>query len=288
VVEVAPDELDLRLCVSSGQVFRWDETAPDQWLGVDGDGWFHVDATTGALKVETNRDEGAFRSLFRLDESLAHHLDRIRSADPELEPYIVQLPGLRVMRPSCVVEETFCFLCTPNNNLARILKMTKALASYGEKFPDADTHRFPTVERIANIDEDDLRAKGFGYRAATIPSIARQVVERGGKQWLESLKSKQYQEAHEALTQIKGIGPKLADCICLFALHHTEAVPVDTHLWQAAKRHYFADWEGGSLTAQRYRKIGDHFRDRFGDLAGWAHQYLFYDNLKNWRTYRKG
>lgn len=192
------------------------------------------------------------------------------------------------MRPSCVVEETFCFLCTPNNNLARILKMTKALASYGPKFDNADAQRFPDIETIAAIPEQELRARGFGYRAATIPSIARQIVEKGGEHWLEALREQPYQQAHDALVEIKGIGPKLADCICLFALHHTEAVPVDTHLWQAAKRHYFADWEGGSLTAQRYRAIGDHFRARFGDLAGWAHQYLFYDNLKNWRTYRKG
>lgn len=269
-------------------MFRWEETAPDRWLGVDGDAWFLVDATSSLPKVETNSDLAAFRSLFRLDESLAGHLRRIRKAGPELEPYIAQLPGLRVMKPSCVVEETFCFLCTPNNNLARILKMTRSLASFGPRFQGATAHRFPDIDTIASIPEEELRQKGFGYRAATIPSIARQMIDRGGRKWLEGLKARKYQEAHDALVEIKGIGPKLADCICLFALHHTEAVPVDTHLWQAAKRHYFADWEGGSLTTQRYKRIGDHFRDRFGELAGWAHQYLFYDNLKNWRTYRKG
>lgn len=226
--------------------------------------------------------------MFRLDEDLGAYLSAIKKSGPELTTYIAQLPGLRVMKPCDVVEETFCFLCTPNNNLARILKMARALSKYGEKFDGVEAHRFPTVERIAAIDEQELRARGFGYRAQTIPNIARQIVERGGEEWLEKQRGADYQEAHDELLAIKGIGPKLADCICLFALHHTEAVPVDTHLWQAAKRLYFPEWTGKSLTGQKYRQIGDHFRDRFGKLAGWAHQYLFYDNLKNWRTYKKG
>ena len=77
-------------------------------------------------------------------------------------------------------------------------------------------------------------------------------MERGGEQWLTRLQRTDYQDAHDELLSIKGIGPKLADCICLFALHHTEAVPVDTHLWQAAKRLYFPDWTGKSLTGLRY------------------------------------
>jgi hypothetical protein len=36
----------------------------------------------------------------------------------------------------------------------------------------------------------------------------------------------------------------------------------------------------------KYRQLGDFLRERFGDLTGWAHQYLFYDNLLNWRARR--
>ena len=222
---------------------------------------------------------------------MAAHLRKIKSKAPELTPYVTQLPGLRVMRPSDVVEEAFCFLCTPNNNLARILQMVRSLASLGKKVDEVEgisVHRFPTLETIAETQEDELRKRGFGYRARTVPSVARQVLARGGEKWLAELKKNSYEEAHDALTELKGVGPKLADCIGLFALHHTEAVPVDTHLWQAAVRLYFPEWKGKSLTGQKYRAVGDLFRQRHGKLAGWAHQYLFYDNLKNWRTYRKG
>lgn len=278
--------------MSSGQVFRWKRLPDARWLGVDGPNWYVVDDSLPTnLIVESNATARSFRSLFRLDENLAQYLIKIKKTAPEFAPYIAQLPGLRVMKPSDVVEETFSFLCTPNNNLSRILPMVRRLAEFGEKLADVEGNavfRFPDVEAIAAIPEADLRSIGFGYRARTIPNIARQVVDRGGRKWLDGLKRRSYATAHESLMGLDGVGPKLADCICLFALHHTEAVPVDTHLWQAAVRHYFPEWHGKSLTEQRYRAVGDYFRERHGKLAGWAHQYLFYDNLKNWRTYRKG
>lgn len=275
----------------SGQVFRWDDLGDGRLLGVDGENWFLVAQQGASYEVQSSGNECDFKRLFRLEQNLSEITKKVVETSPELKPYVDQLPGLRVMRPSDVVEETFCFLCTANNNLKRILKMVRVLAAQGEILAEVEgrkVHKFPTVEQIANLDELFLRKSGFGYRARTIPEIARQVVERGGKEWLESLKEQKYETAHEKLTELKGIGPKLADCICLFALDHTEAVPVDTHLWQAAIRLYFPEWEGKSLTGKRYKEIGDHFRSLHGDLAGWAHQYLFYDNLLNWRTYRKG
>ena len=275
----------------SGQVFRWDDLGDGRLLGVDGDNWYLVSNEGSKYEVKTNGSEEKFKRLFRLEQDLRSITSKVVESSPELRPYIEQLPGLRVMRPSDAVEESFCFLCTANNNLKRILKMVRVLAAQGEVMDEVEgrqVHRFPDVEQIASLDEQFLRESGFGYRGRTIPEVARQVVERGGREWLEGLRLASYEVAHQQLKEIKGIGPKLADCICLFALDHTEAVPVDTHLWQAAVRLYFPEWEGKSLTGSRYKQIGDHFRELHGDLAGWAHQYLFYDNLLNWRTYRKG
>lgn len=276
----------------SGQVFRWDDLGDHTLLGVDGENWYLVNTLEQeTYAVKTNASEKSFRKLFRLDEPLNEYRERIVAQAPEMKKYIDQLPGLRVMRPTDAVEETFCFLCTANNNLKRILSMVRVLAQKGPVMDEVQgnkIHRFPDVEQIADIDEQELRDQGFGYRGKTIPAIARQIMDRGGRSWLESLRQTPYEEARERLIELKGVGPKLADCICLFALHHTEAVPVDTHLWQASVRLYFPEWKGKSLTDKRYQAIADHCRGRFGDLAGWAHQYLFYDNLLNWRTYRKG
>ena len=39
-----------------------------------------------------------------------------------------------------------------------------------------------------------------------------------------------------------GVGEKVAECICLFALHHMDAFPIDTHIRQVMDVHYKEDF----------------------------------------------
>ena len=310
---------DLDLCVSSGQTFRWSRTDDGGWQGVDGAQWYRVRAespgasavweggATGmnrdprrdalavlerpvpagesvTYSVESNGTEADFRDLFRLDWDAQTVQDEILRRGPEIAPYLGALGGLRLMRPSDPVETFFSFLCTPNNNLPRIMTMVQALAAYGEPLDDGEAKRFPEAEVVAAIPESVLRERKFGYRAATIPHAAAELVRRGGRPYLESLKSAPYEDAHAELVGFRGIGPKLADCIALFALHHTCAVPIDTHLWHAATRLYFPEWQTASITDLKYKAVSRHVRERFGEYGGWAQQHLFFDSVLNWRS----
>src|SRR5579864_3368630 len=74
-VACSADDLDVALCVNSGQVFRWESTGDSEWLGVDGCHWFHVKGSlksgpkaTKSLSIHSNAGPEQFRSLFRLDE----------------------------------------------------------------------------------------------------------------------------------------------------------------------------------------------------------------------------
>ena len=286
-IETPRDHLDLEFCLTSGQVFRWRKLDDSSWVGVDGDHWYRVVVTDDRLDVQSNAEQSDFESLFRLDWN-AEDVDReITRKAPELAPYLAALKGHRLMRPSDPVETFFSFLCTPNNNIKRITQMAAKLASRGPVLAEIDgqrLHRFPEAERIADIPEADLRSEGFGYRAATIPALARELVKRGGRSYLENLSKGPYEDAKRDLLTMHGIGRKLADCVCLFALHHDEAVPIDTHIWQAMTRLYFPEWKGQALTDKRYETAAEFFRNRLGNLAGWAHQYLFYENVLNWRS----
>jgi len=284
-IEITPNELDLGLCVSCGQTFRWTQIEDGRWLGVDGVNWYLASQEDDRIEVETNGEQNGFVELFRLDTSLADVEAQIINKGPELEPYIAGMRGLRVLKPESAHEVLFSFLCTPNNNMVRIKKMVDALASYGDELAEVagrQTTVFPSVERIAQIDGSELRARGFGYRGATIPSVAKQILNKPSN-WLESLREAPYEDGIEELCAIKGIGPKLADCISLFGLRKLEAAPVDTHLWQAYCRLYRPDLRDKPISDKRYKEAGDFFRTRFGELTGWAHQYLFYDNALNWR-----
>jgi len=77
------------------------------------------------------------------------------------------------------------------------------------------------------------------------------------------------------------VGPKVADCVCLFGLGWSESVPVDTHVWQIAQKDYrFGKGKHSSLTAATYAAIGNLFRKLWGKEAGWAHSVLFTADLK--------
>ena len=44
-----------------------------------------------------------------------------------------------------------------------------------------------------------------------------------------------YHDAHSELCTLTGIGPKVADCICLMSLDHLSSIPVDVHVIHLAK-----------------------------------------------------
>lgn len=160
-------------------------------------------------------------------------------------------------------------------------------------------HDFPSAEALAVPGvESRLRDLGFGYRAKYLARTAAIVAKEKPSNWLQGLSSDVttetenskadiqggragYREAHEQLLQLQGVGPKVADCVCLMGLGWSEAVPIDTHVWQIAQRDYkFGKGKHRSLTKQTYDAVGDYFRNLWGKEAGWAQSVLFAADLK--------
>ena len=73
-------------------------------------------------------------------------------------------------------------------------------------------YSFPSPYALATATEEDLLACGTGYRASYLQDAAQAVMS--GELALTSLKQLPYLEAKEELTHRKGIGEKVADCIC--------------------------------------------------------------------------
>jgi N-glycosylase/DNA lyase len=62
-----------------------------------------------------------------------------------------------------------------------------------------------------------------------------------------------------ALCELPGVGAKVADCVCLMSLDKTDAIPVDTHVWQISCRDYNIPGlkKSKSLTNKAYKAIGN-------------------------------
>uniref|UniRef100_A0A1B0CTL2 N-glycosylase/DNA lyase n=1 Tax=Lutzomyia longipalpis TaxID=7200 RepID=A0A1B0CTL2_LUTLO len=196
--------------------------------------------------------------------------------------------GIRVLNQD-PVENLFSFICSQNNHISRISSMVEKLCTkYGKKICDYEGnafHAFPDVESLAqkNI-ESDLRSNGFGYRAKYFQKSAQQIIQKGGLIWFGKLENMDYKDARAELMSLTGIGPKVADCICLMSLNHLEAIPVDTHVYQIAGAHYLKKLpKNKSVTAKIYLEIGDEFRRIYGQEAGWAQTVLFCSDLRQFK-----
>ena len=121
---------------------------------------------------------------------------------------------------------------------------------------------------------DDLLALKLGYRAKYIHRLCQDALE--GSLNLDLLSSQNYKEAIDYLTGFYGIGKKVANCVCLFGLHHIDAFPVDTWIQKILMEHYFDE--------KKYRRIPKSqlfdriIEDSFGCYPGYAgvmQQYIF-------------
>jgi len=172
------------------------------------------------------------RDYFNLSHSLSALYAHWSSVDPNFQTKSTQLTGVRILRQD-PWENVVSFICSSNNNIARITGMVGNLcATWGEALGTIDNvvyHDFPPPAKLSGDGvETKLRELGFGYRAKYIAAAAKIVNERG-EGWLEGLRKTKYRDAHEALLELPGVGPKVADCVCLMSLDKAEAVPVDTH-----------------------------------------------------------
>ena len=272
-----PDGADLSLALSCGQTFRWKKQTDGAWTGVSGSFWFSILDHGADWQVQSNAREDDLRRLFRLDSHSDFERAQLASM-PGIGEIVQRWPSLRMMRSASPRETLFSFLCSSNNHISRITQMVQKLAEWGSPIEGCLHHEFPKLETLASITEAELRELKFGYRSRTIPKVAASIIDLGGEQWLSTARDRPYEEIAEQLRAMPGIGPKLADCIALFAFEHGRAVPLDTHMWRAAQA-YYPDLQGQALTTKRYGEVAQRFRTEFGSLAGLAHHYMFVDQL---------
>ena len=256
----------------------------------------------GSLSDETAEEAiASVRSelvdYFQLDTKLEPLYQLWSRTDMRMQVVSTTLPGMRIIRQE-PEECLFSFICSSNNNIGRIGGMLRTIRrQYGRPIPVSDPaflcadedqgvggepepepgyFTFPGAETLAAASEDELRSLGLGYRAGFVQQSAALLLEKGVP-WLYALRQVQSaKEVRKELLAFRGVGPKVADCVALFSLDQSSAIPVDTHVWEIACRDFDPTLrECSSLTPTVYDRVGDLFRERYGAHAGWAHSVLF-------------
>ena len=234
-------QLDLEQIDLSGQCFRWQREA---------DGSYRIPAFGRVLRarqlacdqVELDCTEADWQAVwadyFDMQTDYAAIMAQIDAQDAYLRAAAACGAGIRILRQP-LWEVIAAFIISQNNNIPRIRGSMARLCAGAADFPDP--------QAVARMDEQILRAAGLGYRADYLLRAAQTFSE---PQALQSLAQMPYAQARETLMACRGIGPKVADCICLFGLGHREAFPVDTWVRRIVERHY-----GGRFPCERYPAV---------------------------------
>ncbi|KAK5894878.1 hypothetical protein CesoFtcFv8_011525 [Champsocephalus esox] len=274
----AKSELRLDLTLACGQSFRWRETAEGHWTGVirgrlenKSDNRFkeavkkeeEEPVAVTPVHQDTKEEEEMLRDYFQLNVKLGDLYREWGAADHHFKHIADIFTGIRMLRQD-PTECLFSFICTSNNHITRIQGMVERLCqSLGAPLCQLDQtsyHNFPSLSALADTSvEARLRDLSFGAP---------------------------YLQARDALRTLPGVGTKVADCVCLMSLDKVEAVPIDTHVWQIAKRDYKYG-SGNGQTGKLHRDIGDFFRKLWGPYAGWAQSVLFCADLKQFQNLKE-
>lgn len=181
--------------------------------------------------------------------------------------------GIHILRQD-LFEVIISFILSSSTSIHRIKDMTNLIRkNFGVEHNQAMREagritwfEFPSPEKIL-ANKEKLNDCNLGYRKEFIECICQDIVD--GWLDLDELKLLSYEDAKEYLMQFKGIGSKIADCICLFGLHHTQAFPIDTHIEQIISREFDCDCE----------TFLEWYLDGYEKYQGILQQYLFYNEI---------
>lgn len=292
-IDLRGQPLDLDLTLGCGQAFRWRKRADGLWSGVVRDRLLELASADGALHWRTypRADRSLVEDYLRLSDDADAVYRSLAASDGHLRELVERFRGLRLLRQD-PAETLLSFVCSAANSIPRISAAIEQLACrYGRLVCERDSscyYTFPEPAALAEADVSEIeQIASLGFRGANLKSVALQLVHRG-EDWLASLRGLCYTDARQELLGIRGVGAKIADCVCLFALDKDDAVPVDTHVMQLSRRLFLPDMRTRTITDAAYRRVCAEFQRRYGALAGWAQQFLFYEDLMRTRAMGRG
>lgn len=256
-----PAAFGLAETLDCGQAFRWrpSDDGPEVWRGAAHGRLLTIRKLGDELELDCSQADfdDIWQAYFDLNEDYARIRGELSGMSPVLKEAADFAPGIRILRQE--PWEALCsFIMSQNNNISRIKGLVENFCRmFGEPIPGTDTYAFPAPEAVASLSIEDLAPLRSGYRAPYILDAARRVLDGGID--LARIAAEPAGYGREELRKIKGVGPKVAECVLLYGFHKTECFPMDVWMKRA-----MAQLLPGMVP------------DDFGPNAGLAQQYIFH------------
>lgn len=266
------DSISLRLTqpfsledtLNCGQCFRWKRQPDGSYNGVIDHTAIAVSISNKTLycrrlSLDSTPLESLCQHFFDLDTDYQPFQELCRS-HPVLSSAVDFAGGIHILRQQ--PWEALCsFILSQNNNIKRITGLIERLCEYfGDPIPCQDGgtfYAFPCPQQLETQTLETLAPVRSGFRAKYVIDAAQKVVSGGIP--LDMLDLIPTDEAINILMQIRGVGPKVAQCALLFGWHKLDCLPRDVWINRAME----------SL-------FPNGFPDQVLPIAGIAQQYLFH------------
>lgn len=269
MITITKNNFSIRQICESGQCFRLQKLneLPGEKYGLTAFGrYLEIEQKQNQIIFDCTPEEfkQVWEGYFDLEEDYGSVISSIDCKDIYLLKAASYGEGIRILRQD-LWEMIISFIISQQNNIKRIRKCVHYLCQkYGEEKKSESGklyYTFPEPDTLASASIEDLYACNLGYRSKYIKKTAQSIT--GGEVDLTAIMKMDYTAAKTELCKLCGVGEKVANCICLFALHKTEAFPIDTHIYKVLKKHY---------------PEGFPF-ERYSGYAGIMQQYIFYYDL---------
>ncbi len=263
-MEIALD-VSLDPTLGCGQAHRWRRLEDGRWQGVVKDSVTTLKQTGSGFEYEGSNEKDLLE-YFRSEDDLAHIISEMSKADPVVAELSSRCPGLRILKQpewECLAT----YVLATNVNVKRIAKMVESVCDhFGTDL--GERRAFPTPKQILDKKECVCECR-LGFREPRFIQLAQGVED--GRIDIESMKTMDYPHLVEALQEINGVGPKVADCVALFGFGKMEAFPVDVRIQKCMEKMY-------GVTGN-YRTVSEYGQNKFGAYAGYAKDFLYHSDF---------
>lgn len=258
ILTISKNDLNVIDTLDCGQAFRFVPTSENEIEGIAFNKYLKLTQTeTEIIFHDTTVEEfeNIWKNYFDLNTDYVQ-LRKDFSKDEVLKTAIEYASGIRILQQD-KFEILLSFIISQNNNIKRIkTSIDKMCKLYGTEITP-DCYAFPTLKQLENVHKSDLSDLGLGYRDDYIVDCVHKL--QNNEIDLDVVAKMSLVDAKKELLKIKGVGPKVCDCVLLFGFYKTECFPVDTWIKKVLAEYY-----------------PNGFPSEYSDVAGIAQQYLFH------------
>ncbi|CEP82293.1 DNA glycosylase [Paraclostridium sordellii] len=266
-------DFDPKHIFECGQCFRWKDQGDGSYTGVAKGRVINVSREGDTIYLKnTNLEDfnNIWKDYFDLDTNYSKIKNELRNMDEYLEKATEFGWGIRLLRQD-PWEMIISFIISSNNRIPMIQKAIKNLSreygTYIGSYEGEDYYDFPTPQQLSKASIEGIRACSTGFRDKYIKSTTEEVIKNNDDVY--SYRNLSTEDCIKELLKFNGIGPKVGDCIALFGMQKYDTFPVDVWVKRVMQEFYVED----DMSLPKIRKYAI---DKFGDLSGFAQQYLFY------------